>query len=377
MKVLLVSDAGSIHTRRWAASLSEAGVDTVLFSITPADDGFYREKNIKVYVFDLFSYKKKKNNDRKEKNIFAPVISHAEAVRELKRVLEAEKPDILHAHYATSYSLVAALTGFHPLIVSVWGSDVYEFPKLSPINKMAVTYVLGKADRVLSTSRAMAAETLHYCRKDIGITPFGVDTEVFRKYPAVGKESGSVVFGTVKTLSEKYGIDRLIRAFALMRGRMPADGPETVLVIAGKGPDRDKLEKLAAGLGVSSAVEFLGEVRHDDVPRIYSGTDAAVFLSREESFGVSALEAMACEVPVIASDADGFREILEGGAGIIVPGNDVEAAADAMLRLALDPGLRASLGKAGRKRVQECYEWKNNVAAMTEEYRKVSGMAHI
>ena len=292
-------------------------------------------------------------------------------------MLEAEKPDILHAHYATSYSLVAALTGFHPLIVSVWGSDVYEFPKLSPINKMAVTYVLGKADRVLSTSRAMAAETLHYCRKDIGITPFGVDTEVFRKYPAVGKESGSVVFGTVKTLSEKYGIDRLIRAFALMRGRMPADGPETVLVIAGKGPDRDKLEKLAAGLGVSSAVEFLGEVRHDDVPRIYSGTDAAVFLSREESFGVSALEAMACEVPVIASDADGFREILEGGAGIIVPGNDVEAAADAMLHLALDPGLRASLGKAGRKRVQECYEWKNNVAAMTEEYRKVSGMAHI
>ena len=64
MKVLLVSDAGSIHTRRWAASLSEAGVDTVLFSITPADDGFYREKNIKVYVFDLFRYKKEKNNDR-------------------------------------------------------------------------------------------------------------------------------------------------------------------------------------------------------------------------------------------------------------------------------------------------------------------------
>ena len=375
MKVLLVSDAGSIHTRRWAASLSEAGVDTVLFSITPADDGFYREKNIKVYVFDLFRYKKEKNNDRKEKNIFAPVISHAEAVRELKRVLEAEKPDILHAHYATSYSLVAALTGFHPLIVSVWGSDVYEFPKLSPINKMAVTYVLGKADRVLSTSRAMAAETLHYCRKDIGITPFGVDTELFVKDRGHVREAGCLVFGTVKTLSYKYGIDLLIKAFAAMRKMLEDDaamkGISARLVIAGKGPDRDALVKLADDLGMAESVEFVGAVGHEMVPELYSGIDVAVFLSRSESFGVSAVEAMSCSVPVIASDADGFREILDDGAGIIVPVEDVLAAAKEMYRLATDPGARESLAEKGRRRVEERYDWKTNVETMMEEYENM------
>ena len=62
MKVLMVSDSGSIHTRRWASSLKEAGVDIVLYSITPESEEFYKEKGIKLYIFDLFRYKKEKNN---------------------------------------------------------------------------------------------------------------------------------------------------------------------------------------------------------------------------------------------------------------------------------------------------------------------------
>ena len=181
MKVLLVSDAGSIHTRRWASSLEDAGLDMVLFSITPADEDWYCRKGIKIYVFDLFGYKKKKNSFNKKKNLVASLTAHAGAVRALRTVIRKEKPDILHAHYATSYGLVAALSGFHPFVVSVWGSDIYEFPRQSAVNRMAVKYILGRADRVLSTSCAMAAETARYCRGDIGITPFGVDTDIFRK----------------------------------------------------------------------------------------------------------------------------------------------------------------------------------------------------
>ena len=172
MKVLLVSDAGSIHTKRWASSLKDAGVDIVLFSITPADEGFYSQKDIRLYVFDLFSYKNRKGRGGKKKVIplFAPLAAHADAVRLLKKVLQEEKPDILHAHYATSYGLVAALSGYHPFVLSVWGSDVYEFPEQSFVNRTAVKYMLGKADRVLSTSRAMAVRTSLYYKGDIGIT---------------------------------------------------------------------------------------------------------------------------------------------------------------------------------------------------------------
>ena len=377
MKVLLVSDAGSIHTKRWASSLKDAGVDIVLFSITPADEGFYSQKDIRLYVFDLFSYKNRKGRGGKKKVIplFAPLAAHADAVRLLKKVLQEEKPDILHAHYATSYGLVAALSGYHPFVLSVWGSDVYEFPEQSFVNRTAVKYMLGKADRVLSTSRAMAVRTSLYYKGDIGITPFGVDTARFRKkFPAVA-DNRRIVFGTVKTLSQKYGIDLLIRAFARMRLIMSekygSEAPETVLEIAGKGPDRRTLEQLASDLGVAANVDFLGEVRHDSVPDVYSGMDVAVFLSRSESFGVSAVEAMSCSVPVIASDAAGFREVLEDGAGVIVPCGDVESAAEAMARLATDVGERMSLAGKGRRRVEERYDWKKNVETMMKEYGNV------
>lgn len=380
MKILLVSDAGSIHTKRWASSLKDAGVDIVLFSITPAADDFYDKRNIKLYVFDLFRYKK---NDGLHKNIPLPpaLAAHAKAVAMLKNVLKKECPDILHAHYATSYGMVAALAGFHPFIMSVWGSDVYEFPRQSLTNRLAVEFMLKRADRVLSTSGMMASEASKYYKGEIGVTPFGVDLNIFRTISGHSRRNRRrVVFGTVKTLSHKYGIDLLVRAFARMRQMLAVRGSgnvaETGLLIAGKGPDRDALESLASELGVASFVNFLGDVPHDKVPGIYSDVDVAVFLSRAESFGVSAVEAMACSVPVIASDADGFREILENGAGIIVPGENAEAAAEAMFRLAVNEEERWSLGEKGRRRAEERYDWQKNVETMLAEYRNVLDKAH-
>ena len=129
MKILIVADGGNIHTKRWAAALADAGVETVVFSLTPAETGFYSGKGVILHVFDLFSYKQ-----GGKKPFLKAIARHSKAVRELKRLIKKEKPDIVHAHYATSYGLVAALAGFHPLIISVWGSDVYEFPKQSKIN---------------------------------------------------------------------------------------------------------------------------------------------------------------------------------------------------------------------------------------------------
>ena len=372
MKILMVSDAGSIHTERWTAALKGAGMDIVLFSITPAPDDFYEKNSIKLYFFDLFRYKKEKNVAK-----FSRFISHVKAVNALKKVIREEKPDILHAHYATSYGLVAALAGFHPLVVSVWGSDVYEFPKQSKINGLAVKFTLGRADRVLSTSMAMAEETKKYYGGDIGITPFGVDTALFSPAgTSSGGQNDCFTFGTVKTLSRRYGIDILLRAFAEAKRRIQdtAGGSriKLKLIIAGRGKDESELKSLASELGIVEDTVFTGAVPHEKVPEIYSHIDVAIFLSREESFGVAAVEAMACGCPVIASDAEGFKEILEGGAGIIVRKENWQEAAEAMVSIASDKGMRKRLASAGRKRVLEKYDWNSNVATMTEEYRKLA-----
>ena len=368
----MVSDAGSIHTKRWVSSLVAKGVDVALFSITPVSDDFYEKTSCRCYSMDLFDYK------GKTFGAVRGLLGHFDAVRFLKRVISLEKPDILHAHYATSYALVAALTGFHPFIVSVWGSDVYEFPYKSRTNAFAVRYILSRADKVLSTSSRMAVQTSLFYDGDIEITPFGVDTDLFcraKKTPSAvsGKSSDDTfVFGTVKTLSGKYGIDILLRAFARLQEMLSGDERRTRLEISGKGKDREKLESMAAELGIADKVVFRGFVPHEMLPEVFSRLDVAVFLSREESFGVAAVEAMSCSCPVVVSDADGFTEVVENGvSGLIVPREDYDAAARAMLRLMNDSKLRENLGNNARLRVEKYYRWEDNVMTMKNIYEKV------
>ena len=98
--------------------------------------------------------------------------------------------------------------------MSVWGSDVYDFPKVSFLHRCILKYTLKKADKILSTSHVMALETHQYTPKEIEITPFGVNTDLFKKIPV--HRDDTYIIGNVKTLLPKYGIDVLIKAFQLV-----------------------------------------------------------------------------------------------------------------------------------------------------------------
>ena len=365
MKVLLVADARSVHTRRWAVSLKESGVETVLYSIFPSPDGFFESAGIRLHVFDMFTYKGLSGI----KLVRGMLKSHGEAVRDLKAVISEEKPDILHAHYATSFGLIAAMSGFHPFLISVWGSDVYEFPYKSILNRMSVKYILRKADRIMSTSNIMARQTARFTDKDIEVIPFGVDTGLFRPMQTTGGD-GSFVVGNVKTLSPKYGIDVLINAFSIVLRTNP--GLDAKLVIVGDGPCRSEYEGLCRTLGVMERVVFTGRVLNGMLPEYYNRFSVAVSLSRSESFGVVAVEAMACGCPVVTSDADGFTEVVvDGETGFIVPRNDAEAAAAAIQRFIDDPSLREKMGRKGEERVRKMYDWKDSIGKMLKVYGNV------
>lgn len=364
MRVLMVADARSVHTRRWAVSLSKSGVEIIVFSIYPSPDDFFESNGIRLVFFDLFTYKEL----GAVRSVVGMIRSHSEAVFRLKALINEVRPDILHAHYATSFGLIAALTGFHPFILSVWGSDVYEFPELSAINRESVKFTMRRCDRVLSTSHIMARRTALFTTRQIDVTPFGVDTGQFRKIPV--KQDNTFVIGNVKTLSPKYGIDVLIRAFKIVRDRN-AD-LDTVLVIVGDGPCRTEYVKLTEELGIGDYVKFMGNVPNSRLFWYYNTFSVSVSLSDSESFGVVAVEAMACCCPVVVSDADGFTEVVEDGVtGFIVPKRNPEAAAAAIQRFIDDPGLRERMGEAGRARVKKMYDWNANVAGMINIYKEV------
>ena len=270
----------------------------------------------------------------------------------IRRIIREIGPDVVNAHYATSYGIAMALSGVKGYALSVWGSDIYDFPRRSALHKSLLQFSLKKAGLLFSTSQAMAEEAGKYTNRKFEITPFGVDMELFTPGKRNRTDSGFVI-GTVKALFDKYGIADLLRATAIVKEK----GIPVRLRIAGQGPQEAEYKALAAELGIDSITDWLGQIPQEQVAVEWANMDAAVIPStlESESFGVSAVEAQACGTAVIISDIPGLKETA-GETGIVVPRKNPGAIAEAVVKLYEDPELRKQLGEAGRKQVLENYE---------------------
>jgi len=360
MKLLLLSDPNAVHTIKWAKSLAQNGIEILIFGLGNLDVKDYEGvSNIQIITLN-------QNITRNEGSLFK--LKYLKALPLLKKIIKDFKPDIIHAHYASSYGLIGALSGYHPFILSVWGSDVFSFPLKSPFHKMLLKYNLKRADKILSTSYVMAKETKKYTTKDIEVTPFGIDLEQFKPMEVENLfDKNDIVIGTVKTLEEKYGIEYLIRAFKIVCDKYPELALK--LLIVGGGSLENKLKKLAKELKIDDKTVFTGKVPFKDVPKYQNMLSLSVFVSDSESFGVAVIEASACEKPVIVSNVGGLPEVVEDGiTGIIVPSRNPQKTAEAIEKLILNESLRKQMGKNGRERVKKLYNWDDNVKQMIKIY---------
>ncbi len=348
MRVLLVGAASSVHLLRWAQALAGRGHEVHVATQHAPLAGY----GAGVVVHRL------------------PHLGGAGYLLNrcaLRRLVDRIGPDVVNAHYASGYGTLAVRPAGAPLVLNVWGSDVYEFPDATPLHRWLLRRNLRRADAVVSTSEVMARRTAQVCPglSPITVVPFGVNTQRFSARP-VSKDA--LVVGTVKALAPKYGIDILLRAFAgLSAGRTEA----VRLRIVGDGPQRSELEQLADDLGIKARVDFVGAVPHHQVPQELNRLDVYVALSRthSESFGVAVIEASACGLPVVVSEAGGLPEVVERDcSGFIVPMEDSRAAAERIAELLADDALRARMGAAGRERVVKRYSWDDCVDRLLEVY---------
>jgi glycosyltransferase involved in cell wall biosynthesis len=210
------------------------------------------------------------------------------------------------------------------------------------------------------------------------ITPFGVDTTLF--HPRVQpRQSEAITIGTVKTLRPVYGVDTLVRGFALCRRQVAQSGcaelaDQLRLKIVGDGSERAALERLASDLKIAAVTQFSGAVPHDRVNEMLHELDIYVAVSRSESFGVAVLEASAAGLPVVVSHVGGLPEVVQHDrTGLIVPPDNPEALAAELSRLVANAALRQKLGDAGRCFVVENYRWEACVSRMIELYREILG----
>lgn len=365
MKILLLADPASTHTLKWVTALSGKGLQIFLFGLNSVDTELYDHPNIKLYSFNL----SKMIRFNSSKTSLSKLI-YLKALIQIKSLIKEIKPDILHAHYASSYGLLGALSGFQPYIISVWGSDVLTFPKISVLHKKLLKFSLSKANIILATSKYLAKETANYTNKTIQNTPFGVDLTKF-KYSNSRElfNEADIVIGTIKSLEKIYGIDTLIKAFSIVKKKH--ENIPLKLLIVGNGSEEKVLKKLAGEIYGGKDIIFKDFVNHDIIHKYHNMIDIPVYLSHQESFGVAVIEAMACCKPVIVSSVGGFKEIVtDGQEGFIVPPSDVDAAAEAISKLIINTKLRRIFGYNGRKKVEKLYDWEKCVDKMIQIYEE-------
>ena len=363
MKILLLADPNSVHIIKWATSLAKNNIDILIFGLGDLVVNDYEDvKNIQVKTLNQAITRNEGSFSK---------LNYLKALPTIKKIIKEFKPNILHAHYATSYGLLGALSGFSPFILSVWGSDIFTFPHKSFLHKMVLKYNLKKADKILSTSHIMAKEIKLYTDKEIEVTPFGIDMEQFKpmKVDSLFRDD-DIVVGTIKTLEDEYGIEYLIRAFKILSDKY-IELPLKLLIVGG-GSLENQLKDLVRELNIENKTIFTGKIPFLDVPKYHNMLSVSVSISNSESFGVAIIEASSCAKPVVVANVGGLPEVVEDGiSGFVVEPRNSQETANAIEKLILDEELRVEIGNNGRDRVERLYNWTDNVRQMVNIYEDV------
>ena len=291
---------------------------------------------------------------------------------------------IVHAHghpYLTSL-LAAKLAKRYskPFVLTQHNTFIeYDslFDEVERLNDIAIgKETLTEADRIIVVSNATKNYVLSLGAKSnkIEVLHNGVDLAKFK--PLLGKRQeirrklqipqDAPVFLTVRRLVYKNGIDTLVDCAkaAIERNR------KIVFLVVGKGPDLSSVKKTVEQLKIENNFRLVGFVTDDELPYYYSAADAFVLPSKSgEGLPLVALEAMACALPVISTDVGGISEIMINGFGKLVPANQPETLADAVLELA---NADLSSGRSElRLKVEEKYSWEKNVDALVRIYKEL------
>lgn len=344
MKLGILGPANSIHTIKLVNKLVENKFEVVLISLLEhrnkgsninADVRYLRVGGNKGYYLNF---------------------------KQLKSLIISENVDILNAHYASGYGTLGRLINFHPYIVSVWGSDIYEFPRRNILCKRIIMKNLRKADSIFSTSRCMAFETKKYCDKNkkIAVTPFGVDLNTFKPVEKT-KSHSQITIGFLKGTDYVYGIDIFLEVARELKLRLKKEACNLKVIICGGGTRIDEIKGKIEALKLEDIVEFKGLVPHIDMPSVINSCDIVCIPSLSESFGVVAIEAMACGVPCITSNAPGLKEVVrDGETGFVINGDSIQYA-DKMINLINDRAQIVRMGEQARRHVEKNYNFNDNV----------------
>ncbi len=293
-------------------------------------------------------------------------------IMKLLNLCRRERVAIWHGHDYKSNALGLLLRRFWRMRLVTTVHGWVHFTRRTPLYYWVDRVCLPRYEKVICVSEDLRQRCLE-CGVPAGrcvLIENGIDTEEFSRRLGIGEarqrlgvNAGRFLLGGVGRLSPEKGFDLLIRAVA----ELVRDGLDVGLLIAGEGDERSRLEALIEELGLAERVKLLGYCA--DTRELYQALDVYVLSSLREGLPNVLLEAMALEVPVVATRIAGVpRLVCDGENGVLVEAGDVAALAAAVRRLAGDPGLRSRLGQAGRGTIEEGYSFAVRMRKIRQVY---------
>jgi N-acetyl-alpha-D-glucosaminyl L-malate synthase BshA len=309
----------------------------------------------------------------------------------LFQVAAAEHLDLVHVHYAIPHAVSGYLARemlkpirYLPVVTTLHGTDITlvgRDPSFLPITRFGIE----QSDAVTAISRYLREATHKaFCPDcEIEVIYNFIDADYYRRQPNedIRKHlapNGERIILHVSTFRPIKRISDCIEIVARMKKPGSASRPGVKLVMCGDGPERADAEALAVRLGVADSVTFVGKQPQSTIRDYLSVADLLLLPSQSESFGLTALEAMACEVPVIATRVGGIPELVEDeGCGYLFEIGDVDAMATASLRVLGDEAERERLGKRGREIAVTRFTTEKIIPKYEALYERVIGESGI
>jgi L-malate glycosyltransferase len=378
MRLCFTGNPGSTHTQRWVGHFAQTGHEVHLINLGPQP----------ARKFDW--------PGPEHHNLPAPpmapipglrgVLMLAARRRALIALVRQIQPDVLHAQSVADPGWFAALSGFHPLVLTAWGSDVLLGLHRGPrLHRWLTRNALRHADLLTADARSVLDAARPHLRPGarVELIRFGVDTRAFSPgIDAVWRErlalgTGPVLL-SIRQCHPLYNIDTIIRAFARVHGEIP--NARLLVKLVSQNADDPYLAEMRAlvdELALVDAIVYVQQVSYADIPGLYR--TAAVVLSVPSSDGlpVSVLEAMACGTPVIAGDLPALRELTDDGADLsLVPVREIEALSQAILALLTDPARRAHAIEQNLATVRRTADFGVEMARMEQLYHSLSQGMH-
>jgi glycosyltransferase involved in cell wall biosynthesis len=371
MRICYLSSALNIHDYRFLSALMERKYDVYLISYVAKK----RYSEIPGIIKDIKGLKiiHRKFELTTGHGLFSPFV-----VLDFRNLIKRIKPDIMHTGWIPRDGFLGALSGFHPVLLMPYGSDILIEPEKSLLRKTIIKYAIKKADMITcdcETVKNKIIQMTGFEEDKIVIFPWGIELDKFYPDPKKSvriREKLEWIDNKIlimnRTFLPVYGIQYFIESLP----EILSHEPTTRVILIGSGILENQIRSLVSELRLGNVIKFIGQIPIEEMPHYLNAADVYVSTSLSDGTSLSLLEAMACSLPVLVTEIPSNKEwVIDGQNGFLVPPKNPGEVSKRVLTLLKKSNLSEEMGKRNLAIAKDKADWVKNVDKLEAIYRSL------